>query len=67
MTKQIDKQDEERIENQIEEKEERNINKSPHSDVYGDIEGVDPETKVEIPTEDAVDEAKRWVDEENRR
>lgn len=51
----------------IEEKKERDTNKTPHSDVYSDIEGVDPETGVEIPTDEAVDEAKDWVDNENRR
>lgn len=36
-------------------------------DVYSNIESRDPETGVETPTEDAVHEAKAWVDEENRK
>lgn len=38
----------------------------PASDIYSNV-NKDPETCVEIPTEEAVEEAKEWVDEENRR
>lgn len=41
--------------------------KMPASDIYGNIKDKDPETCVEIPTEEAVEEAKEWVDNENRR
>lgn len=36
------------------------------TDVYGDVEKREAETGVEIPTEDAVLEAKEWSDMENR-
>lgn len=39
----------------------------PDGDVYYKKAGKDPETGVEIPSEGAVEEAKKWVDEENRR
>ncbi len=39
----------------------------PASDIYGEIECKEEETGVEIPTEDAVEDAKEWVDQENRR
>lgn len=35
----------------------------PSSDVYSNVEGKDAETGVEIPTDEAVEEAKEWVDE----
>ena len=37
------------------------------SDVYAKTEGKDPETGVEITTEESVEEAKDWVDNQNRR
>ena len=37
------------------------------SDIYAKTEGKDPETGVEIPTEESVEEAKDWVDNQNRR
>ena len=36
------------------------------SDLYAKTEGQDPETGIEIPTDDEVEEAKDWVDNENR-
>ncbi|WP_019139172.1 MULTISPECIES: CDIF630_02480 family spore surface protein [Peptoniphilus] len=36
------------------------------SDLYAKTEGQDPETGIEIPTDDEVEEAKEWVDNENR-
>jgi pyruvate formate-lyase activating enzyme-like uncharacterized protein len=39
----------------------------PDGDVYYKKAGKDPETGVEIPSEGSVEEAKKWVDEENRR
>lgn len=38
----------------------------PDSDLYAKTEGQDPETGIEIPTEEAVEETKEWVDNENR-
>lgn len=39
---------------------------TPASDLYGEIEGKDPETCVEIPTEEAVEEAREWTEENQR-
>ncbi|WBW49889.1 DUF3787 domain-containing protein [Peptoniphilus equinus] len=39
----------------------------PASDVYSKAAGKDPETGVEQPTEEAVIEAKEWVDQQNQR
>lgn len=36
------------------------------SDLYAKTAGKDPETGIEIPTEESVEEAKEWVDNENR-
>ncbi|MDU5570067.1 MAG: DUF3787 domain-containing protein [Peptoniphilus harei] len=38
----------------------------PDSDLYAKSEGKDPETGIEIPTDQEVEEAKEWVDNENR-
>lgn len=38
----------------------------PSSDLYSSIEKRDEETGVEIPTDQAVEEAKEWI-EENRK
>ncbi|MCI6156726.1 MAG: DUF3787 domain-containing protein [Peptoniphilaceae bacterium] len=38
---------------------------APASDVYGSIESQDA-AGVETPTQQAVEDAKEWVDEENR-
>lgn len=43
-----------------------NPNDRPDSDIYAKTEGQDPETGIEIPTEESVEEAKEWVDNENR-
>lgn len=43
-----------------------NSENRPDSDVYAKTEGKDPETGIEIPTENSVEEAKEWVDNENR-
>lgn len=43
-----------------------NSENRPDSDVYAKTKGKDPETGIEIPTENAVEEAKEWVDNENR-
>lgn len=37
------------------------------TDVYYKTEKKLPDSKVAIPTEDSVDEAKNWVDDENRK
>ncbi|CRH93059.1 protein of unknown function [Peptoniphilus asaccharolyticus DSM 20463] len=39
----------------------------PATDVYAKSKHKDGETGVETPTEASVEEAKRWVDEENQR
>lgn len=38
----------------------------PDSDVYAKTKGKDPKTGIEIPTDAEVEEAKEWVDKENR-
>lgn len=38
-----------------------------HTDVYHETEYVIPDSGVAIPTEAAVEDAKDWVDEENRK
>ncbi|MDU7150855.1 MULTISPECIES: CDIF630_02480 family spore surface protein [Peptoniphilus] len=43
-----------------------NSENRPDSDVYAKTERKDPETGIEIPTENSVEEAKEWVDNENR-
>lgn len=47
--------------------QEKEINQKdrPASDVYSNVK-KDPETGVEIPTDEAVEEAKDWVDNQNR-
>lgn len=37
------------------------------TDIYYKTEKKLPDSKVAIPTEDSVDEAKNWVDDENRK
>ncbi|MDO5037733.1 MAG: DUF3787 domain-containing protein [Tissierellia bacterium] len=44
----------------------RQLDKTPHSDIYSEVEH-DPETMAEKPTEAAVEEAKEWVDDMNKR
>ncbi len=39
----------------------------PQSDVYSDTECHLEDSNVAIPSDDAVEEAKSWVDDENRR
>lgn len=50
------------------EMEQRDVGSSekPSSDLYSSIESRDAETGVEIPTDEAVEEAREWI-EENRR
>ena len=43
-----------------------NSENRPDSDLYAKTAGKDPETGIEIPTENSVEEAKEWVDNENR-
>lgn len=50
----------------MDQQKEINPENRPDSDVYAKTEGKDPETGIEIPTENAVEEAKEWVDNENR-
>ena len=51
----------------LEQMNEINESQKASSDIYAKNEGKDPETGVEIPTEDAVEEAKEWVDNQNQR
>ncbi|MCD1147735.1 DUF3787 domain-containing protein [Peptoniphilus sp. KCTC 25270] len=62
MTDKREKAAEDRREQENEAKHE----KTPASDLYGRIEGKDPETGVEIPTEDAVEDAAEWIKENQR-
>ena len=50
----------------MEQQKEINPADRPDSDVYAKSEGKDPETGIEIPTDQEVEEAKEWVDNENR-
>ncbi|OLR65125.1 CDIF630_02480 family spore surface protein [Peptoniphilus porci] len=38
----------------------------PDSDIYAKTKGKDHETGIKIPTDAEVEEAKEWVDKENR-
>lgn len=50
----------------MDQQKEINPNDRPYSDIYAKTEGKDPETGIEIPTDEEVEEAKEWVDNENR-
>ena len=50
----------------MDQQKEINSKDRPDSDIYAKTEGQDPETGIEIPTDDEVEEAKEWVDNENR-
>ncbi len=39
----------------------------PAGDLYGKAEAKDSETGVIIPTDESVEDAKKWADEENQR
>lgn len=45
------------------EQENQNDEHTPASDIYGKVAGKDPETGVEIPTDEAVKESMEWVEE----
>nr|WP_296154742.1 DUF3787 domain-containing protein [uncultured Peptoniphilus sp.] len=45
------------------EQENQHEESSPASDIYGNIEGKDPETGVEIPTDEAVEKSMEWMNE----
>ncbi|EGY80647.1 CDIF630_02480 family spore surface protein [Peptoniphilus indolicus] len=51
----------------LEQAKEINHEERPATDVYAKSEEKDSETGVETPTEQSVEEAKQWVDEENQR
>lgn len=55
-----------RVKAQVDEAKAKGEN-APASDIYSEVECKDPETGVEVPTDDAVEEAKDWVDNENQR
>lgn len=65
MTDKMDKKKEKEIEAKVDEAKEKHKSVSA-TEVYSSIEGQDEDTKVERPTEEAVEQAKKWVDEENR-
>lgn len=50
----------------MDQQKEINHNDRADSDLYAKAAGKDPETGIEIPTEESVEEAKEWVDKENR-
>ena len=50
----------------MDQQKEINSEDRPDSDIYAKTEGQDPETGIEIPTDEEVEEAKEWVDNENR-
>lgn len=50
----------------MDQQKEINSKDRPDSDIYAKTEGQDPETGIEIPTDEEVEEAKEWVDNENR-
>ena len=54
-----------RIEATIQESEQKNnaSGETPGTDVYGKVKEREADTGVEIPTKDAVEEAKEWVEE----
>ena len=54
-----------RIEATIQESEQKNnaSGETPGTDVYGKVQEREADTGVEIPTKDAVEEAKEWVEE----
>ncbi|MDY3118260.1 MAG: DUF3787 domain-containing protein [Peptoniphilus sp.] len=45
------------------EQENQNDQQAPASDIYSHVEGKDPETGVEIPTDEAVKESMNWINE----
>ncbi|WP_108831304.1 DUF3787 domain-containing protein [Aedoeadaptatus coli] len=45
------------------EQENQNDKHAPASDIYSKVAGKDPETGVEIPTDEAVKESVEWVNE----
>ncbi|WP_077074534.1 hypothetical protein [Aedoeadaptatus urinae] len=45
------------------EQENQNNEQAPASDIYGKVAGKDPETGVEIPTDEAVKESMKWINE----
>ena len=50
----------------MDQQKEINSEDRPDSDIYAKTEEQDPETGIEIPTDEEVEEAKEWVDNENR-
>lgn len=65
MTDKMDPKHEQAVEVKAEEAAKKQ-KKVPATDVYSAVECHDEDTKVERPTEAAVEEAKDWVDNENR-
>lgn len=43
------------------------LKQAPATDVYGSTECQTEDAKVDIPTEEAVEQAKEWVEDENRK
>lgn len=66
MTDQKKALDEKKIEGTYKQNREPKIEDTA-TDVYYKTEKKLPDSKVAIPTEDSVEEAKEWVDDENRK
>lgn len=56
----------EQAESRREQEKERKHQETPASDVYGSVKGKDSETGVEVPTEEAVEHAREWINENQR-
>lgn len=67
MVNNISNSKEKEMKAKVQQEKEMDYNDQPASDVYAKAESKDPETGVERPTEASVEEAKAWVDQENRR
>lgn len=48
-------------------KDDKALKQAPATDVYSSTECQTEDAKVDIPTEEAVEEAKEWVDDQNRK
>lgn len=44
---------------------EKDENSRPATDIYDSVKCHTPDTNIDIPTEEAVEKAKKWVEDEN--
>jgi len=65
-SKTLSDQKKEEMKANIEQQDEIKDDNQANSDVYSKTEKVDPETGIKIPTDEAVEEAKDWVDNQNQ-